>query len=71
MVAQQEQKVIAEISAKFLSHVTIENGVYKINAEDMHYKELNALLRELDSRGAAKVELSNVYGTKASATEPP
>ena len=69
MVAQQEQKVIAEISAKFLSHVTIENGVYKINAEDMHYKELNALLRELDSRGAGKIELSNVYGQRYIGTD--
>lgn len=59
-----EEKVTAEISAKFLSHVTEENGVWKIDADGMHYRELNHMLRALDYNGAEKIEIDNVYGQR-------
>lgn len=65
----QEQKITADISPKFLSHITIEGSVYKIDAQDMHYKELNSLLRELDSRGVEKIEINNVYGQRYIGTD--
>jgi glutamate synthase domain-containing protein 3 len=68
MVTKQ-QVATAEISAKFLPNVTVEGGVYKIDAQDMHYKELNTLLRELDRKGVEKVELSNVYGQRYIGTD--
>ena len=68
MVVQQE-KAAVEISSKFLSQVIQESGVWKINAQDMHYKELNAVLRELDGKSAAKVEISNVYGQRYIGTD--
>jgi glutamate synthase domain-containing protein 3 len=60
----QEEKVMTQISAKFLPRIYIKNNVYKVNADRMHYRELNALLRELDSKGAEKIEIGNVYGQR-------
>jgi glutamate synthase domain-containing protein 3 len=64
-----EQKMETAISSKFLTHAKLEKGIWKVNAEEMHYKELNALLRELDGSGAEKVELSNVYGQRYIGTD--
>ena len=69
MVVQQEQKVMAEISAKFLPRIYVEKNVWKVNAEDMHYRELNTLLRELDRKNAEKIEISNVYGQRYIGTD--
>jgi len=60
----EEEKVIAEIRAKFLSRVKAENGVWKIDAEGMHYKDLNTLLRDVSSSGAEKIEIHNVCGQR-------
>jgi len=64
-----QQTKTAGISQKFLANVTQEKGVWKVNAENMPYKELNALLRELDSLGAEQVALSNVYGQRYLGTD--
>jgi glutamate synthase domain-containing protein 3 len=42
----------------------LEDDVWRIDAEGLHYKELNRLLKELNHRGAAKIELYNVYGQR-------
>ncbi len=65
----EERKIITEVNAKFVSHVTQEDSFYKINAMDLHYRDLNALLRELERRGAEKVEISNVYGQRYIGTD--
>jgi glutamate synthase domain-containing protein 3 len=65
----EEKKLTAESNAKFESHVTQEGGVYKIDAIDLYYKDLNTILRELDRRGAEKVEISNVYGQRYIGTD--
>ena len=64
-----QQTGIAGISAKFLSNVVHEKGVWKVNAENMPYRDLNALLRELDSQGAERVALTNVYGQRYLGTD--
>ncbi len=65
----EEEKIIAEISAKFLSHVKVENGVWKIDAEGMSYKDLNTLLRGIISHGAERIEIRNVCGQRYIGTD--
>jgi glutamate synthase domain-containing protein 3 len=65
----EEEKLIAELGAKFLSRVTVEGDVWKVNAEGLCYRELNKLLRELDGNGAEKIEIRNVYGQRYIGTD--
>ena len=39
----KEQKHVVEIDSKYVPRVKEENGVWKIDAEGMYYKELNSL----------------------------
>jgi glutamate synthase domain-containing protein 3 len=64
MVAQQEKTTA--LDAKL---VIEEHGVWKINAQDMHYRQLNTILRELDAKGAQNVEINNVYGQRYIGTD--
>ena len=63
MAILQENNTL-EVSAKFLPNVSFKGGVWKINAQDMPYKDLNALLREIDAKGTSKIEINNVYGQR-------
>lgn len=65
----QEQNEASTKSLKLLSQVTVENGVHKINALDIHYKDLNIILRHLDNSGAEKIEICNVYGQRYIGTD--
>jgi glutamate synthase domain-containing protein 3 len=65
----EEEKIVAEINAEFNSHVKVENGVWKIDAEGMHYKDLNSLLRAISSNGAERIEIHNVYGQRYIGTD--
>jgi glutamate synthase domain-containing protein 3 len=69
MIMVVEEEKIVEISAKFLSRMKVKNDVYRINAEGMHYRELNQLLRALDNNGADRVEIQNVYGQRYIGTD--
>jgi len=64
MVAQQEKTTA--LDAKLVIEA---NGVWKINAQDMHYRQLNTILRELDAKGAQNVEINNVYGQRYIGTD--
>jgi len=64
-----QQAKATGISSKFRAVAKSEKGICKIDAQDLHFKELNALLRELDNNGAEKVELSNVYGQRYIGTD--
>jgi glutamate synthase domain-containing protein 3 len=66
MVVEEE---IAEMDATFLSRIKVENDVYRINAEGMHYRELNQLLRALDHNGVERIEIQNVYGQRYIGTD--
>jgi glutamate synthase domain-containing protein 3 len=68
MVVQQE-KAVSEISSKFMSRIRVEDSVYKVNSEGMHYRELNTLLRELDRNGVEKIHLNNIYGQRYIGTD--
>jgi glutamate synthase domain-containing protein 3 len=65
----KEEKVIAEIDAKFVPHLQVEDGVWKIDAEGIHYKDLNSLLRGICSKGAEKIEIRNVCGQRYIGTD--
>ena len=65
----EQEKVLAELDANHLSRVKVESGVWKIDAEEMHYKELNNLLRIISSNGAERIEIYNVYGQRYIGTD--
>lgn len=64
-----EDKMMAGVNAKFLSRVKMENSVWKVNADGLHYRELNTLLRTLDSHGAEKIEIYSVFGQRYIGTD--
>ena len=65
----KEEKVIAEINAKLLPCVKVENEVWTIDAEGMHYKDLNRLLRIACRNGAERIEIHNVCGQRYIGTD--
>jgi glutamate synthase domain-containing protein 3 len=65
----EEEKVIAEINAKFLPFAKVENEVWKIDANGMHYRDLNSLLRAISRNGAEKIEIHNVCGQRYIGTD--
>lgn len=64
-----QQTKATGISQKFQKNIKLEKGIWKINAQDLYYKDLNTLMRELDTLGAEKVEISNVYGQRYLGTD--
>jgi glutamate synthase domain-containing protein 3 len=68
-MANKQTKATAGISPSFVSNAKQEKGVWKVNAQDMYYRELNTLMRELDKMGAQKVELNNIYGQRYIGTD--
>ncbi|MDH5688736.1 MAG: hypothetical protein OEZ48_12860, partial [Candidatus Bathyarchaeota archaeon] len=53
----------------FFRRVKIENGVAKVNAEGVYYRDLNALLRTFNGNGVKKMEIHNVYGQRYLGTD--
>ncbi len=64
-----EQKNRLEIDSTFDSRVKKVNNVLKIDAEEMHYKELNMLLRSMDKTGVERIEILNVCGQRYIGTD--
>ncbi|MCW4006210.1 MAG: hypothetical protein NWF04_06405 [Candidatus Bathyarchaeota archaeon] len=64
-----EEKNFAGIDAKFHACLTLQDDVWKVDATGMYYRELNALLRQLDKAGAKKIEIRNVYGQRYIGTD--
>jgi len=65
----EQEKIFAEIDATYVSRVKIENGVWKIDAEGMYYKDLNCLLRTISGNGAERIEIHNVCGQRYIGTD--
>ena len=65
----KEEKISAEIAANYIPRVEIENGIWKIDAEGMYYKDLNSLLRSICRKGAEKIEIRNVCGQRYIGTD--
>ena len=60
----KEEKDITEINEAYVPRIKIENGIWKIDAEYMYYKDLNSLLRSVCSKVAEKIEIHNVRGQR-------
>lgn len=69
MVTRQEEKIIAEIDASLASHVKVRNRIWKIDADQLSFKELNTLLRMLDRHEVEKVQITNVFGQRYIGTD--
>lgn len=65
----KEEEIIAEINSKYVPRVKVKNGIWKINAEGMYYKDLNSLLRDVCSKGTEKIEIRNVCGQRYIGTD--
>lgn len=66
---QQEDSKPIEIDAKYQSRITTEDKVVRINAEELYFKELNCLLREVIKSDAQRIELHNVCGQRYLGTD--
>jgi len=65
-----EQKPKIEIDIKFLSCITKESNVIKINADGLYYRDLNCLLRQaIRSEGLERIEIHNVCGQRYIGTD--
>jgi glutamate synthase domain-containing protein 3 len=54
-----------EIDQKLLLKSKREGNIVKVNAENLYYRELNALLREIiKDKTVEKIEVTNVYGQR-------
>jgi glutamate synthase domain-containing protein 3 len=66
----EDKETAIKYNVKLLStRVKIEKGVAKVNAEGVHYRDLNAILRTLNGNGAKKIEIHNVYGQRYIGTD--
>ncbi|MCW4044668.1 MAG: hypothetical protein NWE94_04025 [Candidatus Bathyarchaeota archaeon] len=65
----EKEKLNAELDRKLLSSVKVEDEVWKIDSDGMHYKDLNSLLRAISSNGAKKIEIHNVCGQRYIGTD--
>jgi len=55
---------------EFLSaRVRMKNGVWRVDAEGLHYSDLNAILRTLNGDNVKKIEIQNVYGQRYIGTD--
>ena len=65
-----EQRPKIEIDQKYLPRVTKGGKLLKINAEDLYYKDLNALLRQaITVEGIERMEIHNVCGQRYLGTD--
>jgi len=60
----QEERIVLELEESVLQRVKIEGDLYRINAEGLHYRNLNRVLREVCCSGAKKVEIYGVCGQR-------
>ncbi len=65
----EEKNVIAEINTHLLQSANFENEIWKIDAYEMHYKDLNSLLRTISRNNAERIEINNVFGQRYIGTD--
>ncbi len=63
----QEQK--AKLESDLMQLVEFEDGIYKVNAEGLRYRDLNQILRAINRSGEVKVEIHGVYGQRYIGTD--
>ena len=65
----EEEKLSTQVNPKLLSHITVENEVWKIDAEGLSYKDLNSLLRAVNNKNIGRIEIHNVCGQRYIGTD--
>ena len=65
----QQPRPIIELEPNFVQRVKTEGDTYKIDAEGLHYRELNKILRAICSSDAEKVEIHGVCGQRYIGTD--
>ncbi len=69
-IVNEGKEVPTESNAgPLFSRAKIEKSTAKINAEGVHYKDLNALLRSLNGNGVEKIKIQNVFGQRYIGTD--
>ncbi len=69
-MTDKDKKIITRFSSELLrTRVKMEKDVAKINAEGLHHRHLNTLLRTLSGNGVKKIEIHNVYGQRYIGTD--
>lgn len=53
----------------FLSRIRKNSKMWQVNANDLHYRDLNTLLRSLSNNGVRKIEIQNVNGQRYIGTD--
>jgi glutamate synthase domain-containing protein 3 len=61
--------VVKDILNRIPENLILKKNVALIDATGMYYRDLNSLLRSLDSNGIEKVEVCNVYGQRYIGTD--
>jgi glutamate synthase domain-containing protein 3 len=61
-----DNETLAQLLA---TRVETKNGIVKINANEMYYRYLNAILRTLNHKGVKKIEIHNVHGQRYIGTD--
>ncbi len=60
----EEKRGPTGVNSELLSSVKVVDDVWKINAENLSYRELNRLLRSISNTTARKIEIKNVFGQR-------
>jgi len=61
--------VVTDILDRVPENLILKKDVAMIDATGVYYRDLNSLLRSLDSNGIEKVEICNVYGQRYIGTD--
>ena len=65
-----EQRAKIEIDPKYLSRITKEDAIFKVDAEGLYYRDLNTLLRQaIQADGIHQMEIRNVCGQRYLGTD--
>src|SRR4030066_494348 len=65
----QEEKPVLKLDSKLAARIKLEGEVFKIDAEGLHYKDLNCLLRAVSRSRARKAEIHGVCGQRYIGTD--
>jgi glutamate synthase domain-containing protein 3 len=61
--------VVTDILNRVPENLILKKNVAMVDATGLYYRDLNSLLRSLDSNGIEKIEICNVYGQRYIGTD--
>jgi glutamate synthase domain-containing protein 3 len=64
-----QEKITMELEPNLMQRVKIEDGVYRVDAEGLYYRDLNQILRAICAAGAKRVEIRGVCGQRYIGTD--